>query len=146
MTNELNTLYQRDLQKTIEEINAYPTEEEIWVTSQDIKNPAGNLALHIAGNLLHFVGAILGKTGYVRNRDLEFSAQGLGKLEIISELEETKKVLNEVLPTLNMEQLNHNFPGRIPYDMNTGQFLLHLYGHLSYHLGQINYHRRLLKK
>ena len=146
MTFELNALFQRDLQKTIDEIRSYPSEELLWTINGEIKNAAGNLALHIAGNLMHFIGTLLGDTGYVRNRDVEFSAREVSRDEIVQKLEETKRMLKEVLPTLNEAKMKDDFPGKIPFEMNTGQFLVHLYGHLTYHLGQINYHRRLLTK
>ena len=138
MTFELNALFQRDLQKTIDEIRSYPSEELLWTINGEIKNAAGNL--------MHFIGALLGDTGYVRNRDVEFSAREVSRDEIVQKLEETKRMLNEVLPTLNEAKMKDDFPGKIPFEMNTGQFLVHLYGHLTYHLGQINYHRRLLTK
>ena len=144
MTISLNELYQRDLDKSIEELNLYENEEDIWKIRGDIKNSAGTLALHMAGNLQHFIGAHLGNTGYVRDRDNEFAARGLSRAELITELEKAKQVLNDVLPTLSEETLKGEWPEKNPFDFNVEQFLLHLYGHLNWHRGHLNYHRRML--
>jgi hypothetical protein len=109
MNNDLNKLYQRDLAKLVNELEAYPNEASIWLVAHDIKNSAGNLTLHIVGNLNLFIGVDLGDTDYKRDRDAEFNP---------------KETLG--------------------YPMTTSYFLMHLYGHLNWHLGQINYHRRLL--
>ena len=144
MTESLNQLYQRDLDKLTQEINLYENEADLWKLSGDINNTAGNLALHLVGNLQHFIGAIMGDTAYVRDRENEFNAKNTPREEILSEIETTKKVIDQVLPTLTEEMLASATSDKIPFDVTNEQFLLHLYGHLGYHLGQINYHRRLI--
>lgn len=135
----------RDVDKLIAEIELFPSEESLWLTGGDVKNPAGTLGLHIAGNLQHFFGAVLGGTGYVRNRDLEFSARGVPKREIIAGLETAKKVVAEVLESKSDAQLNDIFPANhFGENRSTLHALLHLLSHLSYHLGQVNYLRRLV--
>lgn len=144
MTQPLTFLFLRDLDKLIEELKLYPSEDSLWLISGDIKNSAGTLALHLAGNIRHYIGAELGKNGYVRNRDLEFSARNVPREEIIAEAEKAKADVKQVIPSLTEAQLKGAFPGKIPIEATTEGFLLHLYNHLGYHLGQINYHRRLL--
>ncbi len=135
----------RDLDKFIAETEAFPSDESLWLTGGDVKNPAGTLGLHIAGNLQHFIGAILGGTGYVRNRDLEFSARGVVKQEIITELKTARSVVTEVLGKMDDAQLNDVFPAdHFGENRSTLHALSHLLSHLSYHLGQVNYLRRLL--
>jgi uncharacterized damage-inducible protein DinB len=145
MTESLKSLFDRDLKRVQNELSAYSDERLIWTTSKGISNSAGNLALHIAGNLQHFVGAIIGETGYVRKREEEFSKDGLSLQEVLHELDFTRVVVSESLEKLNEGQLSHNYPISVfGEEMTTEWFLLHLIGHLNYHLGQINYHRRIL--
>ena len=144
MTSELLKLYRRDLEKLISELEAYPNEESLWRVSGEIKNSGGNLALHLIGNLNHFIGVKLGGTDFVRDRDSEFALKNVSRAEIIEKLHHTLAVLEATLPALDSATLEATYPLEVMgYPMTTGYFLIHLYGHLSYHLGQINYHRRL---
>ena len=141
----VSKIIERDLNKLEEEINLYSNEEIIWRINKDIKNSGGNLCLHLCGNLQHFIGAILGKTGYVRNRDNEFAAKGIARAELIAEIQRTKNAVESTLRKLNPTVLKDEFPIQVlGYPMTTLYFLTHLSAHLEYHLGQINYHRRLL--
>lgn len=145
ITESLQSLFIRDLTKLRTEIEAYQNEETIWKTDKNISNSAGNLALHLVGNLSHFVGAVLGNSGYVRNRDLEFSLKNIPKTELIQQIEKTTETVTITLENLSAEDLEKEFPGEpLGFTMTTGYFLIHLFGHLGYHLGQINYHRRML--
>jgi uncharacterized damage-inducible protein DinB len=138
-------LFDRDLAKLEEEIKLYPTEESLWEIAGDIKNSGGNLCLHLCGNLRHFIGNILGNTGYQRNRDYEFAAKNVARNILISEVDKTKNDVHETLLTLNTQDLKKNYPVEVfGSPMTTTFFLLHLNSHLTYHLGQVNYHRRLL--
>ena len=137
-------VFQRDLDKLAEEIKQYPTEQSLWAISGAIKNPGGNLCLHLCGNLQHFIGTILGKTAYVRNRDAEFADKNVPRQKLLDEIAATKKALAEIMPKLQQDQLDAKYPiDVLGTPMTTLFFLLHLSAHLSYHLGQINYHRRL---
>jgi len=146
-TKELNLLFQRDLNKLQEELLAYTGEDKIWQVAQQISNSAGNLTLHLIGNLRHFVGVDMGSVAYERDRDREFAASGISRADLIEELDLVKKVVEDALLPLDPMKLGdqsvHSFFG---YPMTVGYFLIHLYGHFNYHLGQINYHRRLLDK
>ncbi|MCQ9641336.1 DinB family protein [Chryseobacterium sp. WG14] len=141
----LRSLYNRDLNKLKAEIEAYQNEENLWKTDKNIANCGGNLCLHLLGNLNSFIGAELGKTGYVRQRDLEFSLKNIPKAELIAKVEATVIMADSVLGQLSDDDLKKEYPLEpLGYEMTTDYFLIHLITHLDYHLGQINYHRRLL--
>ncbi|WP_295212133.1 DinB family protein [uncultured Chryseobacterium sp.] len=145
ITENIKSLFIRDLNKLKLEIEAYQTEEVIWKIDKNIANSTGNLALHLVGNLSHFVGAILGNSGYIRNRELEFSLKDVPRAELIQQIEKVTETVTLTLENISAEELEKDFPGDpLGYKMTTGYFLIHLFGHLSYHLGQINYHRRML--
>jgi uncharacterized damage-inducible protein DinB len=139
------TIIDRDLNKLEEEIKLYPTEESLWKISGSVKNSGGNLCLHLCGNLQHYIGAILGGSGYARNRDYEFAARNISRHMLISEILKTKAAVRSALEKLDPVILDKEYPERVfSYSMTTGHFLIHLTAHLGYHLGQVNYLRRLL--
>ena len=139
-------LFDRDLQRLEEEISLYPSDEAIWRLSGEIKNTPGNLCLHLCGNLQHYIGTNLGRTSYVRNRDNEFAVKDVPKDQLIAEVQKTRQVVRETLETLKPSILENEYPEKVyDYPMTTAYFLIHLTTHLSYHLGQINYHRRILQ-
>ncbi len=147
MKEILLQLFQRDLEKLKTEITSYKDENKMWELSGDIKNSAGNLCLHICGNLQHFIGTTLGNSDYKRNRDAEFSRKNIPVDEIIKEIDETIIIIKKTLNELDEKRLKEIYPINVfGYEMTTGFFLTHLTTHLGYHLGQINYHRRLLDK
>ena len=147
LTTSLVELFSRDLDILAKEINSYSDEPKLWIISPDIKNCAGNLCLHICGNLQHFIGAILGNTGYVRNRDAEFGDKNIPKKELLNSIGKTKKIIIPVLDSLSEDQLSRDYPIDVfNKKMTTSFYLIHILSHLNYHLGQINYHRRLLDK
>ena len=141
----LQSLFDRDLKRLRAEIEQYKDEEKIWHFENQISNSAGNLCLHLIGNLNTYIGAQLGQTGYIRDRDLEFSAKNVPKIELLSKIDETIHVVGETLKKLNGDALEKEFPIVVFEKKTSTEYLLvHLTTHLSYHLGQINYHRRLL--
>jgi hypothetical protein len=145
ISQSLVKIFDRDLSKLEEEITRYPTEESLWQVAGEIKNSGGNLCLHLCGNLRHFIGTQLGKTGYVRNRDYEFSAKNVARQDLITGIRQTKKDVAETLSNLDTSVLEAEYPVPVfGYPMDTTFFLIHLAAHLGYHLGQVNYHRRLL--
>jgi uncharacterized damage-inducible protein DinB len=144
LTESLIPIFERDLLKLHDEIGLYKTDEDLWVLRGEIKNSGGNLALHLVGNLNHFIGAILGETGYVRNRDAEFDTRIGTRAEIMAMIKETIPVVSAALGKLTAEALVKDFPVQKHDETRRVDFmLLHLYGHFNYHLGQVNYHRRL---
>lgn len=145
LTEILRSLFKRDLTRLKVEIESYQSESNLWIVEQGIANSAGNLCLHLIGNLNTYIGANLGQSGYVRNRELEFSLKDIPKQELIEKIEETLKVIDQTLSKLTPGQLEAEYPFLVLKEMTSTQFLLvHLATHLNYHLGQINYHRRLL--
>ena len=130
-----------------DEVRAYGSEEDLWAPLPGITNPGGVLANHVAGNLLHYVGAVLGQTGYLRDRDAEFHARELPKGQLLARLDRARTVVESVVPELDDEALDGPFPdpppGMGPIEMDA--FLGHLLSHLSWHLGQANYHRRIVE-
>jgi uncharacterized damage-inducible protein DinB len=141
----LKTLFNRDLDRLKDEIDLYQNENEIWYIEKGIVNSAGNLCLHLVGNLNAYIGTELGNTNYIRNRSLEFSLKDIPKAELIKKIEETKAVVNSALSSVTEEMLQNEYPLLVfETKMTTEFFLIHLATHLAYHLGQINYHRRLL--
>ena len=141
----LKSLFNRDLNKLKEEIESYQIESQLWLIDKNISNSAGNLCLHLIGNLNTYIGAELGKTGYVRDRPLEFSLKNVSKKELISKIDQTILVVNNALDSVTETDLERIYPQIVfEKEMTTGFFLVHLSTHLAYHLGQINYHRRLI--
>lgn len=145
MIETLRMLFNRDLNRLKSEIELYRNENDIWRSEKGITNSAGNLCLHLVGNLNTYIGIVFGKTNYVRNRELEFSLKDIPKSELIKKIEETINVVNSALNQLSEEELQLDFPLLVFKEKTSTEFMLiHLTTHLAYHLGQINYHRRLL--
>ena len=139
--------YLRELNKLKEEILLYKQEDSLWILSGEIKNTPGTLTLHLIGNLKHFIGAQLGNTGYVRNRDKEFSDKNISREVILKEIDEVISMIQKVFITITDEKFNSEFPIEFfEKKRSVGEILFILYGHLNYHIGQINYHRRLIQQ
>ncbi len=147
LTETLLSIFERDIKKLIVEIELYKNEENIWRIENNISNSAGNLTLHLIGNLNTYIGKEIGKTSYIRNRELEFSDKNVSRNDLIEQLNNTLKVIKSALPSLSNEDLKTAYPILVFSEPTTTEFLLvHLTTHLAYHLGQINYHRRLIDK
>ena len=143
----LSELYERDLNKLREEIEQFTNEDDLWTTSGGITNSAGNLCQHLTGNLRHFFGSVLGGSGYVRDRDAEFAAKGTTKADLIADIDAAAASVKDTLAKLTDDDFAKTYPIEVfGHPMTTGHFLVHLATHFNYHLGQINYHRRLLAK
>lgn len=141
----ITQLIDRDLQKLSEEITLYSTEESIWKTAPGITNSAGNLCLHLCGNLQYYFGAVLGKTDYKRNRPLEFSSKDIPKAVLLESIEQARTAVTQTLEHLKPSHVLNEYPEKVfDYPMTSMHFFIHLSAHLNYHLGQINYHRRLI--
>ena len=147
MNTAFSALFERDLNKLTEEINLYKSEDDLWKIEEGISNSGGNLALHLVGNLNHFIGATLGNTGYVRERDKEFSLKDIPREILVEEVNKISGVIKNILPTLSDADLKKDFPLQINNETySTEYMLMFLLMHLSYHLGQVNYHRRLISR
>ena len=142
----LKTLFKKDLEKLKTEIELYQNEDRIWHFEKNIANSAGNLCLHLIGNLNAYIGVGLAKTNYVRQRDLEFSLKNISRTELTQKIEETIIVVDNGLSSITNDDFKNDFP-LIIWDKKpteTAYTLIYLANHFNYHLGQINYHRRLL--
>lgn len=149
MTNvlieDLRLLLVRDLRAFAREVDLCPDDDVLWRAVPGVTNTVGNLALHVSGNLRHYVGAILGGTGYVRDRPLEFSRRTGTRAEVRAEIEDAIGVVSRVLPALPAEVLERDYPeAGLGVVLPTHLFLLHLATHLAHHLGQAGYLRRAL--
>lgn len=146
LTQSLSNLFTRDIQKIKTEVEAYSSDEAIWLTADGISNSAGNLSLHLSGNLQHFIGAMLGGTDYKRDREFEFNGK-VSRHELLDDLDAALISVTDTLASLSDDDVQKTYPMEFyGKAITTEWFLMHLFGHLSYHLGQINYHRRLLDK
>jgi len=141
---QIDILYflNRDLEQLIKEIEAYQNEDDLWIVINDLKNSTGSLALHLVGNLNHFVGHIMGGTDYLRDRAFEFSGIKVPRAELIKKIEATIKMINEIIPNLSDARLQKIFEFDFLGERSTKFYLFQFTTHLAYHLGQINYHRR----
>lgn len=147
LIDTLKELYTRDLDRLKQEIKLYEDEDKLWYVEEGISNTAGNLCLHLIGNLNTYIGAALGKSGYVRNRPAEFSLKDIPREKLLEKIGETKLVVIQTLDGLTETELAAEYPGLVFEEKTSTEYLLvHLTTHLTYHLGQINYHRRLLDK
>lgn len=145
LTETLTQLFERDLKRLANEISLYKDESHIWTVQKDISNSAGNLCLHLLGNLNHFIGATLGHTGYVRHRDDEFSLKNIPRQDLLLNISNCLIIVTETLQKLPEKDLAADFPIEVFGKKDSTEYMLvHLATHLSYHLGQINYHRRLI--
>lgn len=144
---EFIILFERDIERLKLEINAYSKEENLWKVDHNITNSAGNLCLHLVGNMSNFVGKEIGGFNYVRDREFEFAGKNVPKFELIAMIEKLQNVVTASLEGLDETMLSKDYPLEVfGAKMTHNYFLIHLFGHFSYHLGQINYHRRLLDK
>jgi len=135
----------RELEGLKREISLFPDDESPWQTVPGVTNSAANLALHVAGNLQYYVGGLLGSTGYVRNRELEFGRRSGTRAEIASEIDAAIRVVRDVLPGLSAETFDAPLAEAVMgLPFRTGMFLLHLSGHAAFHLGQAGYLRRVI--
>lgn len=135
----------RDLDSLSDQLNAYTDEADIWRPIPGIANTAGTLALHLAGNIQHFVGAQLGETGYVRDRDAEFGRRDVPRRELLEQVAAARKAVEKASSRLDAGALDSPYPIELAGTRAaTGLFLVHLIAHLAYHLGQLDYHRRFV--
>ena len=147
LTSVLIEIFERDLAKLKAELELYSDEADLWKMAGGIPNSAGNLALHLVGNLKHFFGATLGNIEYVRDRDLEFSDKHVPRSVIVEAIDETSVIVRQTLERLSDEDMTRTYPIEVfGHPMSTEFFAVHLATHLTYHLGQINYHRRSMSE
>lgn len=140
-------IFERDLQKLRNEIEYFADEKNLWLAPGLINNSPGNLCLHLCGNLKHFIGAVIGESGYIRQRDKEFSLRNVPKEDLLRNINETSDVVLNTIKKLNEKDFDKIYPVKVfDEEMTTGFFIIHLTTHLNYHLGQINYLRRVIQE
>ncbi|MCE9602563.1 MAG: DinB family protein [Gemmatimonadetes bacterium] len=143
--DDLHAVMVRDLRALAREVSAYPSDALLWQEMPGITNTGGNLALHLAGNVRHFFGAVLGASGWVRDREREFNARGIARAVVVAEIELAIAEVDRVIPALGAATLAAPFPVEVlGRRLPTARFLMHLCSHFAYHLGQIDYHRRIV--
>ena len=145
MENYFAELYERDLLKLRDEIKNFKDEDNIWRAADGVTNSAGTLTLHLIGNLSFTIGAKIGNTGYVRDREREFSATGISQAEIIADIEDLIEIVKTSFTGITQQQLDATYPLEMVGQKSTAWYLTFFYGHFTYHLGQINYLRRILE-
>ncbi|WP_373524432.1 DUF1572 family protein [Aquiflexum sp.] len=145
MKDTLINLFDRDLNKLKNELILYKKEENIWKVSGDILNSAGTLTIHLIGNLNHYIGAVMGNSGYIRDRNAEFSILNVPRDSMVQQLDATIQEVSNAILLFSEDKFDSNYP-HVVFDepMTYEYFMFHLVSHLNYHLGQVNYHRRLL--
>ena len=141
----LRRIYRRDFASLTAQLDTYPDEESVWKAAPGLANSGGTLAMHLIGNVRHFIGAQLGGSGYVRDRDAEFGARGVPRAELKKSISAALREVDSALATLDPATLDNPYPLAVAgVTLSTGQFLVHLAGHFGYHLGQLDYHRRVV--
>jgi hypothetical protein len=145
LQDTVSYMLQRELAAVKRSVEAYPDDATLWVHPQGLPNAGGTIALHVAGNLQHYLGAKLGKSGYVRNRDAEFARRGVSREDIIAELDAAAAAIDRGIGAVTDDVLTSAYPEQMGgKSVRTGDFLVHLLAHLAYHLGQLDYHRRVV--
>jgi Protein of unknown function (DUF1572) len=143
LNSVLANFYERDIRKLIEEVNLFGNEENMWRTDGSVKNSCGNLVLHIIGGTNYLIGATLAHTRYVRDRDKEFIRKGVARKELVAQLEDLIPMISETVNSLDIEA---EYPLIFDDAKRSNSYVLtQLLLHLNYHLGQINYLRRILE-
>ena len=139
MTSELKALRR--------EVESYPSDAKLWESAPGITNPGGNLVLHLAGNIQYFVGGVLGGSGYKRYRDAEFGSRDIPRADLLREIDAALAAVQAGLARVSDDDLKKPFPEAIGgMTPTTGAWLAHLAVHLGYHLGQVDYHRRIISR
>lgn len=135
----------RDLESLTDQLNDYQDEADIWQLVPGVANSAGTLALHLAGNIQYYIGALLGGTGYVRDRKAEFATRDVSRAELLEQIDAARAALRQTVSRIDTGTLDSAYAIEVAgTSLSTGQFLLHLAAHLAYHLGQVDYHRRFV--
>jgi len=143
LNNILASFYERDIRKLVEEVNMFGNEADLWRTRGTVKNSAGNLVLPIIGGLNHLIGATLAQSGYIRDRDSEFTSKNVERKALVAGLEELIPMINHTLIQVDPDD---DYPIFFDDAKRSNSYVLtQLLLHLNYHLGQVNYLRRMFE-
>src|SRR5262245_21490531 len=114
-------------------------DEDVWWRPNEQSNSAGNLVLHLCGNVRQWVSASIGGVKFQRNRALEFATRDpIPKVELIERIRAAVKEVDAVLETLPANRLLVHYMIQ-SYNPSGLQAIYHIVEHFSYHLGQILY-------
>jgi uncharacterized damage-inducible protein DinB len=126
------------------------TEEQLWWRPNEASNSAGNLLLHLSGNVRQWILAGVAGQKDVRDRASEFTARsGRSKAELLELLTATLDEVDAALDAIEKEAAASDAPlQRICHPQRYTQSVLdavyHVVEHFSYHTGQIVYIAKLL--
>ena len=141
----VQAILQRELGAVRRSVEVYPDDASLWAERRGLPNAGGTLVLHVAGNLQHFIGAVLGASGYRRDRDAEFSRRGVSRDDLLAEIDAASEAVDLGMSAISDEAMAAPYPEAISgRAVATGDYLVHLASHLAYHLGQLDYHRRVV--
>ncbi len=145
LVRSVSTILDRDLRALAREVEAYADERDLWRVPPGVANSGGTLALHLTGNVQHYFGARLAGTGYRRDRPAEFADRDVPRTEILQRIEAARVAVRAASEAVDESALAADFPEVLGgVRVATGEYLLHLLAHFAYHLGQLDYHRRLV--
>jgi uncharacterized damage-inducible protein DinB len=145
ITTVLIDLYSREIEKLKNEVLAFESDDLIWRTPDTQVISAGNQCLYIAGSLQHYIGNIIGDSGYIRNKEAEMKAKNISRERLLEEIENMRQVVVDTLEQVSKTELQKQFPtNEFEEPVSTEFFLIHLLRKLSYHLGQISLLRQLV--
>ena len=115
------------------------SEDDMWWRPNAQSNSAGNLILHLCGNIRQWVIHGVGGAEDLRQRKAEFAEQGpIPKAELLVQLEATLAEVDAVLQRVTAEALAQ--PRQIQgFDQTVLSAIFHVVEHFSYHTGQIIY-------
>ena len=137
----------RDLQALAREVMAYPDDATVWQVPEGAVNSTGTLVLHLSGNIQHFLGARLAESGFVRDRPAEFSSRGVPRAALLRQIEAAPTAVRAAADRVTDESLTGDYPEVVGgMRVAAGEYLIHLVSHFGYHLGQVDYHRRLVTR
>jgi len=124
------------------------SEEQFWRNPYTYGNSPGHLVLHLTGNLSYYIGAQIAGTGYVRNRDLEFTEpRKLPKNEVLRKFDETMAMAVAAIEKQSESDWSAPFSGeRDISSKNRLAALIRYASHLYHHIGQLIYLSRELQK
>jgi hypothetical protein len=132
----------RNFARRVHALSETLSEEQFWTKPYPYGNSFGNLILHITGNLNYYIGAQIADTGYVREREREFTENALAsKEEILRRLDETVEMVVATLETQTAESWSNEYQAINASDSVKDRFSIFLgcAAHFHHHVGQMIY-------
>lgn len=144
ITSVLIDLYTREIDKLKNEVLNFESDEQLWKTPEPQITPAGNTCLYLAGTLQHYIGNIMGDSGYIRNKEAEMKARNVPRERLLEEIDNTKQVVIDTLEQISKTELQKVFPtNEFEEPITTEFYLIHLLKNVGFHVGQISVLRQL---